>query len=249
MRNILKGLLLCTIAGCLPFQSHSALANSTEGVLLSGVSVLPSSIFPRSAVPAKLAPNRQTLQWLPIPDWLAGRWHATSQVLIYSYSYKQHDFVLDEPMQISIDRTSTIGTQRDNASGIWHYAGTPYYRTVKTQQYIENQQIQEVSLLEGTSTSVILKTNAMVSHCDLRTGDVFDVFNEQTFTKYEPLDRDRIQVSFFVTDYELTGNPRNASRSLCIEKRARQFQNIDSDERGDLKRSFQDFLRSSGRRQ
>lgn len=193
------------------------------------------------ATPQTPAPTYLTDKWIAIPEWLAGTWQANSQLLIYSYSYRQKASILDAPVSVAVHRVSTIGAQRDSSGQIWHFIGTPYERTVETKDYIECQQMENIVLSNCSQNTLTVRCSADVRHLDRSTNETLDHFFEETTTTYEPLQNDLIQVTFTVTDYDLQGRPKNSSKSVCTETRTKPFQTIDQDSRGNLHQLFVDF--------
>ena len=87
---------------------------------------------------------------------------------------------------------------------------------------------------------------ATVSRADKQTGDAQTTFKEETITTYRPLTPDTIQANFLINDFDMQGHPLVSSRALCYEMRVEPFRVIDQDERGELRRKFQDFLSTNG---
>jgi hypothetical protein len=179
--------------------------------------------------------------WMPVPNWLGGTWQASSEVVLYSYNYREQRNVVDEPMTLPINRISTIGAQRDSSGQIWHYTGAPYIRSIDTPNYIEHQQIDRLVLLNTSAHLVTTRCLATVTHVDRSTDETLDKFIEQTTTTYEPLSEGVLQVTFLVNDFDMHDRPRNSSKSVCTETRVKPFQPVDQDERGNLRYLFNQF--------
>ncbi len=117
--------------------------------------------------------------WLPVPRWLAGTWQGNSQLLIYSYNYKECRNLIEEPVKIEISRSSTIGVQQDSSGQIWHYTGAPYVQTIRTPNYIEHQQINRLSLISSSAAAVTVRSESTVTHTDSANKELIDEFIEQ----------------------------------------------------------------------
>lgn len=242
----LSNRLLVYGAALLAFGSSPSWARSSDGAMLAGVTVLS---FPPAAPPRTPAATikSESQQWIPIPDWLSGTWQARSQTVLYSYNCQQQRYVSDQPATIEINRVSTIGVQCDKSGQIWHYTGAPYFRIIDAPQYTERQQIEKMLFVGSSPTTLTLKCRAAVEHIDKLTNETLDSFKEETTTTYESLADGIIRVDFRVKDYDLSGQPRNFSESVCTEKRIKPFQCIDHDERGNLQERFEEFQQSRSR--
>ncbi len=180
--------------------------------------------------------------WIPVPKWLAGTWHGSSQLLLYSYNYKECRNVVEEPTKIEISRSSTIGVQQDSSGQIWHYTGAPYVQTIRTPNYIEHQQINRLSVLKSIPGAFTVRSESTVTHTDRVNNELLDEFIERTDTTYEPLSEQMLKVTFLVEDFDTQGKPRNVSKSVCIQSRVNAFRPVDQDSRGNLRELFLRFL-------
>lgn len=190
---------------------------------------------------------RRQVSWLPVPDWLAGTWQAKSQTVFSSYNFQLQRQVIDSPVIIPINRTSTIGVQRDGIGRIWHYVGQPYPRVSETPAFVEYQQIKQVSVLSTSDDEVAIETLAIVGHIDKNSKQVLDEFQEDTITHYTPVKEGLIHVTFTVTDYDMMGRLRSSSKSACDETRIKTFSPVDQDDRGNLREMLNNYLRLYGK--
>ena len=188
----------------------------------------------------------QTNFWFPIPNWLAGTWEATSELILESYDYRQGRQTISEPVRIDATRTSTIGMQCDSLGRAWYCACTPYERTVETGSFVDHQIIERISVLSNSSKQLTVDSVATVERADKDTDDAQRVFREETITTYKPLNADTIQADFLINDFDMRGHPLVSSRALCYEMRIEPFKVVNQDERGDLRKKFQEFLAANG---
>lgn len=205
-----------------------------------------NAVPPSNAIARELpGRNRIIDQWIPVPDWLAGTWQASEETLLASYNCVTRTKLSGLPQKVQINRTSKIGAQRDNQGAIWH-AGGPYLRVIDTASYTEYQYLEKVMLMSTSPTSVIVGTSATVSRVSKYTNQVMDRFREETMTTYTPLEDGLIIADFFINDFDDQGNSLYSSRAMCTEQRIQPFSETDTDERGNLKLMFQEYLRKSG---
>jgi hypothetical protein len=195
-----------------------------------------------SRYPAIPSSPQSRVDWVQIPNWLAGTWQTNSEVILYSHSHRLRTTVVSQPVIVRVKRRTTIGVQKDQYGNVWHYAGGPYYKTMETDSYKEVHQIYEVSSINYGDFELTTNTQATVARSDSASGQLLDVFLEQTQTTYSYVDDGVIEVRFLIKDMDLKGNPFQTTRAVCIEKRARPFVAIDADGRGDLRAKFREFL-------
>lgn len=186
--------------------------------------------------------------WMPVPNWLAGTWWADNEIILESRDYTGTREASPGnprfPLQLSIKRTSVIGTQRDAGGQIWHLASAPYTRTTETASFIEKQQIQSVRLLERNPKMVKIATAAIVTRTSKDSDESFAIFKEDTTTTYQPVEDGIILVTFEINDSDLSGRQLSTSKALSVELRVKNFVTVDRDQRGDLKQEFRDYLES-----
>ena len=185
---------------------------------------------------------RETSDWIPVPAWLAGTWEASSEVVLYSFDYRQQINVVGEPASVKIDRVSTVGTQRDSRGTIWHYTGVPYRRSVEAAGYVEYQDMQDLKLLRCSDDELKVHCRANVSRRKRDSGEVFDSFREDTITTYSQLQDGLVEVNFTITDFDAQNKPIHAARTVCTERRTKPFAEINNDDRGNLRDKFKTFM-------
>lgn len=186
------------------------------------------------------------IEWIPVPQWLAGTWRADSQTMMFSYDYRLGQTVVDQPMTIKISRQSTIGMQQDAAGRIWHYTGTPYQRRIETTSYVEQQQIDRIWVIKSSPEELSTGSVATVSRTATDDGTPIDTFREETTTTYKPLTDGLIETQFEVQDFALDGRAIRTARSICTETRIMPFKPVDRDQRGDLRAKFSQFIAQGG---
>ncbi|MBX9666265.1 MAG: hypothetical protein K2X93_01550 [Candidatus Obscuribacterales bacterium] len=195
----------------------------------------PPRWFPENAVKSN--------KWIMIPDWLAGTWRANSEVVMEAYDLVHNQSLLTQPKTISIERTRTIGMQRDQRGRIWHFAGVPYTRVNNAGNIVESQKIESIVFQRITNSEVVVRSTATIVHFRKDTVDVSDMFREETVTTYTPVESGIIRVNFVIKDTRLEDNtPILYSEKMSLEKRIKPFTVVDYDsERGDLKMKFKQF--------
>lgn len=186
-------------------------------------------------------PSTTTSDWLMIPDWLAGTWQAKSEIVLQAYDWTSRRMVVDKPLKVSIYRESSLGTQCDRNGRVWHYAATPYKRMIEAQKFCECQEVSSVTVVHSGPYELSLRTSAIVMRFDKHSGELSDLFREQTLTTYKRLDNNQILTMFRIDDYDMQGNPTFSSNAVCTEKRIKPFHTVDKDERGELKKKFLEF--------
>jgi hypothetical protein len=211
-----------------------------NALLSSQVPFIPGMIAPPK--PALATVPHQTTDWIPVPSWLAGTWEASSEVVLYSFDYRQQVNVVGEPASVKIDRVSTVGVQRDPRGTIWHYTGVPYRRSVEAGGYIEYQDMQDLKLLRCSDDELKVQCRANVSRRNRDNGEVFDSFREDTITTYSQLQDGLIEVNFMITDFDAQNKPIHAARTVCTERRIKPFIEVNNDERGNLREKFDSFM-------
>lgn len=233
-------LILCQIAA-----ANAEIDDNLETAQLAALGLVAPPL-PRELFPSEFTErNRQT--WMAVPAWLAGTWHAQSQLIVRAYDYRQHKITILDPVKVAINRRSTIGSRMDSSGQVWHYLGCPYVRSIETPGYLERQLIEDIRLLSIKPDEVIMQTHATISQLEKNTLQLASVFVEETTTTYRPAGKNKIEVSFLVVDYDVSGSPLKASKSYCIEQRVKPFRQVDADERGNLKMLFSDFQKRSKR--
>jgi len=50
-----------------------------------------------------------------------------------------------------------------------------------------------------------------------------------------------LKATFLVQDFDTQGKPRNVSKSVCTENRVKPYEQIDQDDRGNLRELFNTF--------
>ncbi len=216
---------------CDPFSPEARFENNS---VLKTTMALPRW-YPENAV--------ESNKWIMIPDWLAGTWRANSEVVMEAYDLVHNQSLLTQPKTISIERTRTIGMQRDRWGRIWHFAGVPYTRVNNAGNIVESQKIESIVFQRITNSEVVVRSTATIVHFRKDTGDASDTFREETVTTYTPVESGIIRVSFVIKDTRLEDNtPILYSEKMSLEKRIKPFTVVDYDsDRGDLKMKFKQF--------
>ncbi len=242
-KRIIKLLGLGAIMLCLNFllAPQAGLAKCAPQGALAMANLLPPGAF--APAPAPAAPR--TNKWFPVPEWLAGTWESKKQTILEAYDVGG-EAEIDAPVNVNVERITVIGAQRDKAGRIWHFAGTPYERTVGTDSMILDQEITMVDLVKSDAESLTVNSIAEVTRVSKATNKPVDKLFEQTVTTYLPLTGDLIQVNFSITDYDTAGNEIAISRDVSIAKRVAPFKIVNSDERGNLQLLFQQYMKGSG---
>jgi hypothetical protein len=214
----------------------------------SKIALVPvGSNFPQKFQTVTAPPVQQfDPSWLPVPLWMSGTWRAKAQTILQAYSFIEQRATVTQPVQISINRITKIGTQSDDSGQIWHFTGAPYTRTIETPSYVEQQQVERIIPLGGGERKFVIKTDAVVTQVKKETGEVLEIFREITTTTYKPINDGLIEVSFEVIDLDLTGRAKRSSKSVCYDVRIKPFRPIKADERGNLELLFKDFIRRRG---
>ncbi len=188
---------------------------------------------------------QQIAQWIKVPDWLSGSWQSENQTIIAAYDYRKKEALKDLPQKIAIKRLSKIGSQKDRESRVWHL-GAPNSRIIETANYTEYQTIESIKQVFESPTAFAIKTKAVISRVSKDGNELLDAFKEETSTSYTPICDGLILSDFQINDFDLQGKAIFSSKSMCIEKRVKNFEQVDEDSRGNLKVIFHEFLLDSG---
>jgi len=214
---------------------------------LSGYNTVPNLTQPAQAMTnTVIAP--QVNYWFPVPDWLAGTWQATSEIVLDAYDHSQGTSELNGPVKLKVTRESVIGTQKDSLGRIWYYAGTPYTRALESDSFIDYQQMERIIPVESSLGKVVVRTLATVTRLDKQSQQLLNVFKVETTTTYTPLSVNLIQASFLINDFDMEGRPLYSSKAYCCETRIKPFRVVDQDERGNNRLKFEEFLAANGLR-
>jgi hypothetical protein len=184
--------------------------------------------------------------WFLVPNWLAGTWQARSELVVDAYDYRRGVHTIESPTQIDLDRKSVIGMQKDSFGRVWYYAGTPYVRKIETGGFVEYQQMERVSLVQSSQFEVTVNCLATVTRVDKGSGQIAQVYREETITTYSPLADSMLRARYVINDFDMQGRAISSSQAYSTQTRVKSFETVDQDERGDLRNRFQQFLIANG---
>jgi hypothetical protein len=188
----------------------------------------------------------QSNAWMLVPEWLAGTWQTQSELVLEAYDYAARRQLVQSPVLLKVERTSTIGSQKDCLGRVWHFCGTPYVRFNNRGQFDEYQTIQSLTSSSDQHGQLVINCRANVAHVNKTTGAVVERFQEITTTTYSPVDNNAILVNFEIMDYDQIGVPLLCSHKQSLETRIKPFELVDRDERGDLRQLFCRYLAGYG---
>lgn len=204
-------------------------------------SIAVGEIFAPSKLPT--IDNAPGNKWYRIPSWLAGTWHKDSQTDYYRYSYKTNatdTTTRTEPAKA----TGTWGTQQDDKGQIWQFDPAPFTATVDSGDDFVVQMVRISEPIDVSEKKFVRRSIDTQIRVAKANGVIKSVESGEQITTYRPEGDGLIKRETSAKVFDKEGQPVLLGKSFAYENRVSGFTPQDTYKGKDMKKLFQEFLKT-----
>ncbi|HEY9712528.1 MAG TPA: hypothetical protein V6C72_03600, partial [Chroococcales cyanobacterium] len=184
-------------------------------------------------------------QWYLIPDWLAGRWLRSEETILSTYRFDTHT-QNNQPRTIALQEMADFGVQRDSAGHIWHYRLATRGMADKGST-LSIALVQSQEPLSVTDQEVVIRDVFTELQVNRATSVIIEAKQAESISHYLPVKDGTIRTSVSIKFFQEDGTPDRQQENVSTERRIEAFSPCNSYKGLDLKKSFADYLRASGK--
>jgi hypothetical protein len=207
---------------------------------------LPHNLQTGSIYDEKSIPNTaDETGWYEIPDWLSGKWLREEETILSTYFFDSQ-VQQNEPRTIAEREIADFGVQRDKAGHIWHYR-LASKGVADCGSYLAIAFVQTQEPLHVADDVVVIRDIFIEVQVNKETNVIMHSSQAESITRYRPVRDGLIKTSMSVKVFKEDGTPYTVQKNTAFDKRVESFKATDAFKSQNLRQSFADFLRASGK--
>lgn len=187
------------------------------------------------------APVGATIDWFPIPPWMAGIWAKQGDYETFVMNLKtgaQTQGQTFVPNVVSL----TFGHQLDASGTVWHANVLPFRADGHRGKLDDHRFVSSERCLRSDSSSVSLQVRSFVVTVDSHSQKVKQSKQQEEVIGIAPLDARTIRTQSSTRIYDASGKPMFQTRSYTNRTRTADFMPIATINGIDLRQSLAQYL-------
>jgi hypothetical protein len=199
------------------------------------------AIFDERSIPK----TADDVGWYQIPDWLAGKWLRDEETILSTYFFDSK-VQQNEPRTIAEREVADFGFQRDKMGRVWH-CRLASKGVSDCGSYLAIAYVQSQEPLHVADDLVVIRDVFVEIQVNKETNVILHSSQAESITKYRPVRSGMIKTAMSVKVFKEDGTPYTVQRNVAFDKQMETYKTTDSYKGQNLRKSFADFLHSTGR--
>lgn len=182
-----------------------------------------------------------TVQWFPVPDWLAGAWMKDGDVETYARDFRTGQ-VSTQQVWLTNRVRLEFGHQVDALGTIWHAELLPFRADGNRGQTQDRRYVMQMDCLSSTPQSVALNFRSIVTNMDTSSNRVLESKQQEEIVTFKPSVPNMIATHSSIKGFTDRGQPVNQYETHTERRKIAAFVPVDQLRGINLKESLAEFL-------
>jgi len=182
-----------------------------------------------------------TVQWFPVPDWLAGAWMKDGDVETYARDFRTGQ-VSTQQVWLTNRVRLEFGHQVDALGTVWHAELLPFRADGNRGQTQDRRYVMQMECLSSTPQSVALNFHTIVTNMDTSTNRVLESKQQEEIVTFKPSAPNTIATHSSIKGFTDRGQPVNQYETHTERRKIAAFVPVDQLRGINLKESLAGFL-------
>ncbi|MBX9693112.1 MAG: hypothetical protein K2Z81_12055 [Cyanobacteria bacterium] len=185
-----------------------------------------------------------TVQWFPVPDWLAGTWLKDGDVETFSEDLRSGR---SSTRQVWINNRVKLsfGHQLDALRTIWHAEVLPFRADGERGNMQDRRYVMDMSCMKSTPQEVILRFRSAIAVIDPGSQRVIDNEQQEEIVSFAQTSPGIITTRSSTKSFTGSGQPLFQAETHTQRRKLAEFTPVDNLQGIDLKASLSQFLSNS----
>lgn len=182
-----------------------------------------------------------TVQWFPVPDWLAGAWMKDGDVETYAKDFRTGQISTQQVWLTNRVRLE-FGHQVDALGTVWHAELLPFRADGNHGQTQDRRYVMQMDCLNSTPQAVALNFHSIVTNVDTSSNRVLDSKQQEEIVTFKPSVPNMIATHSSIKGFTDRGQPVNQYETHTERRKIAAFVPVDQMRGINLKESLYGFL-------